>query len=92
MEIIVADPSDQPLIEIDWTDVLGDTLDLVGDVSHGVPSPLTLINEITDAPNKRSFVQVSGMVHGQCYAFEAQAILSNGEVINRNFPVRCFNG
>lgn len=90
MSITLLDPSDSALITIDWSDVLpvGVTL---GTVTHTVPSPLSKVSEATDVPNKKSQVKVSGALHGGMYMIEGQTTLSNGEVINRQWPVRGFN-
>lgn len=64
----------------------------IGTVTHTVPSPLTKVSEATNAGLAQSQVKVSGAVHGGLYMIEGQTTLSNGDVINRQFPLRCFNG
>jgi len=88
--IVLLDPSDQAVITIDWSDAL-DSNSLVS-VVHVVPSPLAKMSEATDIPGKASQVKVPGAVHGGIYLIEGQATLSNGEILNRQFPARCFNG
>lgn len=90
MSIVLLDPSDSALITIDWADVLIDAVTLSA-VTHTVPSGLTKVSEAVDLGNGRSQVKVSGAQHGIPYMIEAQATLSNGEVINRQFPARGWN-
>ncbi len=90
-EIVVIDPGDQTLLSITWDD-LPAGVTLAGSVEHTVPSPLTRMAQATDTVAGTSQVKVSGAVHGGLYMIEGQATLSNGESINRQFPVRCFNG
>ncbi len=92
VDILLIDPSDQAIATIDWTDVLASGITLSGNVSHTLPSPLVKLSENTDTVSGLSQVRISGAVHGRVYMVEGQASLSNGEVINRQFPVRCFNG
>lgn len=90
--IALIDPGDSVIFEIDWSDVLpdGDSLDTV---THTLPAGLTKVSESTDALNQRSLVRISGALHGQLYQIEGAAVLaSSGETINRQFPLRCFNG
>lgn len=89
--IVVLDPSDEAIVPIDWTDSLPSTVTLTGTVEHTVPTPLVRISQGTDALNNLSQLKVRGMVHGGLYMIEAQATLSNGEIINRQFPVRGWN-
>lgn len=88
--IVLLDPSDNALITIDWTDVLSGSVTL-SSVTHTVPSPLSKGTESTNTGTGQSQVRVSGAVHGAMYMIEAQATLSNGDVINRQFPVRGWN-
>ena len=90
MSIVLLDPSDSSLITIDWADVLINAVTLSA-VTHTVPAGLTKVSEAIDVPNGRSQVKVSGATHGSAYMIEAQATLSNGEVINRQFPARGWN-
>lgn len=90
--IPLIDPGDSAIFEIDWTDILptGDSLDTV---THTLPDGLTKVSESTDGENHRSLVRITGAVHGQMYLIEGAAVLaSSGETINRQFPLRCFNG
>lgn len=90
MNIGLIDPSDQATFTIDWSNVVGSAT--LGTVTHAVPSPLTKVAESTDTSAKTSSVRISGATHGQTYLVEGQTTLSTGEVINRQFPLRCFNG
>lgn len=87
--VIYADPSDNALVTFDWSDALVDAV-TVSSVAHSVPSALTKGTETVVSPN--STVKVSGGVHGTTYMIEAQATLSNGEVLNRQAAYRVFNG
>ena len=88
--IPLIDPTDQAAFTIDWSDVVGGAS--MGAVLHTVPPPLTKISESSDTPNKLSTVKVSGAIHGGMYLIDGLTTLSNGETINRQFPLRCFNG
>jgi len=88
--IVLLDPSDNTLITIDWADVLASGITL-SSVTHTVPSPLAKGTETTNSGTGQSQVKVSGAVHGAMYMVEAQATLSNGDVVNRQFPVRGWN-
>lgn len=90
VNIPLIDPSENVTFTLDWTDVIGELT--LGTVTHNVPAPLTKSSESTDAANKRSSVKVSGAIHGALYMIEGQATLSNGDVVNQQFPLRCFNG
>lgn len=87
--IPLIDPADSAWYEFDWTSALPTSV-TVTSVTHTLPSPLTKVSESTSTPT--SAVRVSGAVHGKVYMVEAAATLSNGEVINRQFPLRAFNG
>ena len=89
MTVLLVDPGDSIVLEMDWSDSLADGVTISG-VTHSVPLPLTKVSESDDSPS--SFVRVSGAVHGQTYLIEASATLSTGETLNRQFPLRCFNG
>jgi len=88
--IALLDPSDQAILTIDWSDAIGAIA--LGTVVHAVVAPLVKLSESTDVNAKTSQVKVSGAVHGGTYMIEGQSTLGNGEVLNRQFPVRCFNG
>ncbi len=90
--IVLLDPADQALVTINWSDVAIGGLEIVGFVTHTVPAPLVKIIEITDVATKTSQVRVTGAVHGGMYMVEATVELSNGEILNRQFPLRAFNG
>jgi hypothetical protein len=87
--VVLIDPGDNASFEIDWSDALAAGVTL-SSVTHAVPSPLTKGAESTVSPN--SYVSISGAVHGKLYLIEGAATLSTGETINRQFPLRCFNG
>ena len=91
MTIALIDPGDSAFFELDWTDVLAEG-DALSSVTHALPSGLTKVSETTDVQTSRSFVRVTGATHGQLYLVEAAAVLGSGETINRQFPLRCFNG
>ncbi len=92
VSLALIDPDDVVSLTIgNWADVLPATVTL-GTVTHTVPAPLTKVSESTDTGAATSTVRVSGALHGGLYLIEAQSTLSNGEVVNRQFPVRCFNG
>lgn len=88
--IVLLDPGDQALIDIDWADVLLGATTL-SSVTHTVPSPLTKLTEATNTSTGHSQVKVSGAVHGSIYMVEASATLANGELINRQVPARAWN-
>ena len=90
MTIVLADPSDSALYSLSW-DGLPNAV-TIGTVVHTAPNPLTKVSESTNAGTATSTVKVSGAIHGGMYMIEAQTTLSNGEVLNRQFPLRCFNG
>lgn len=90
-EILLADPGDEATYSIDWSDALGEGVTL-SSVAHSVPSPLTLVQESTDAQNNLSLLRIAGARHGDLYMIEAEATLSTGEKLNRQFPLRGFNG
>lgn len=88
--VVLINPSDQLLITFDYSNELATGITLVS-ATHTVPSPMTKISESTDTANALSQVKVSGAVHGQTQMIGGQATLSNGEIINRQFPVRGWN-
>jgi hypothetical protein len=89
--IPLIDPDDAAVFQVDWSDALAPDVTL-GSVNHMVQPPLIKISESTDMLNGKSTVKVAGAVHGGTYLVEAQTTLSNGETLNRQFPLRCFNG
>lgn len=88
--IPLIDPGDTASFTIDWSDALGSAV--LGTVTHVVPAPLAKVDESTDASSKQSTVRVTGAVHGGMYQIEGSTTLNTGEVLNRQFPLRCFNG
>lgn len=85
--IIRLDPGDSANVSINWTDLGNATL---ASVAYTPITGLTLTPQGING--SVSTVRMTGLVHGQIYALEAQATLSTGEVLNRNVSVRCFNG
>lgn len=90
MCIAIISSGDVTIIPLDWSDLPEGIT--IGQVSHSVPSPLVKVAEATDEAEKVSQVKVSGAVHGGVYTIIASTTLTNGEVVNRPIPVRCFNG
>jgi hypothetical protein len=89
--IALIDPGDNAFFKLDWSDCLIEGATLVA-VVHTVPSPLTKVQEATNGAEGSSTVRVTGAAHGVTYLVEAAATLSTGETLNRQFPLRCFNG
>lgn len=89
--IPVIDPDDSAVFLIDWSDALAEGV-TIGSVTHILPEPLVKITESTNAVSGVSSVKISGALHGSTYLVQAQTTLSNGETLNRQFPLRCFNG
>jgi hypothetical protein len=89
-EMLLIDPSDQALYVIDWTDALGAAITIAA-VTHIAPSPLIVMSEGISVGNLTTFVKLRGGVHGNLYMIECQVTLSNGEILNRQVPVRVFN-
>lgn len=87
---LLFDPGDNATIEISWLDVLPTGVTLAS-VVHTVPSPLIKGTESTNTTDSKSFVKVSGAVHGGLYQIEASATLSNSDVINRQWRVQGWN-
>lgn len=87
--VLLGDPSDSALYTFNWADALPSAVTVTA-VTHTVPSPLTKVSEAFTTTT--STVKISGGVHGAMYLIEAQATLSNGESLNRQFPLRVFNG
>jgi hypothetical protein len=86
--VILFNPSDNAFITFDWSDICVNGLTLTS-VVHAVPAPLTKVSESTASP--QSQVKVQNGVHGSLYQIAGAATLSNGENINRVFPVRYVN-
>lgn len=85
--MIVLDPSDIVNVTVTWEN-LGTATIL--SVTYSAPVGLTVTN--MGNTTTTSTFRVSGLVHGLTYQVEAQASLSSGETLNRNIPVRGFNG
>ncbi len=90
MSIPLIDPSDAASYIVTWDDLPAAVT--IGTVTHTVPSPLTKLSESTNSGSAQSTVRISGAVHGGSYLIEGQTTLSNGEVLNRQFTLLCFNG
>lgn len=88
MNLVILDPGDSAVMTIDWSDVLAEGVTL-SSVTHSVDSPLSIVSEA--ATTTTSSAKITGAVHGGLYMFAGAATLSNGEVINRQFPVRGWN-
>lgn len=86
--ILLFDPSDNAIVTFDWSDVLTSGVTVVT-ATHTVPSPLTNVSESNNTTT--SSVKISGAVHCGRYMVEGQATLTNGEVINRQFPLLGWN-
>lgn len=87
MAMITLDPSDNANVTLTW-DNLGSAT--VSTVSYSAPAGVTITPGTVTSPN--STFRITGLVHGRTYQVEAQATLSSGEVLNRNVPIRAFNG
>jgi hypothetical protein len=88
MSIVMLWEDDQAVIPIDWEDILPTGV-TVSTVTHSVPSPLTKSSESNTSTT--SAVKVTGAVHGGRYSVTGAATLSNGEVLNRSWPVLGWN-
>lgn len=85
--MITLDPADAANVSINWTDLGSATL--VSVAYTAIPG-VTLTSQ--GVAGATSTVRVSGLVHGRTYQLEATATLSTGETLNRNIPIRAFNG
>jgi hypothetical protein len=85
--MINLDPNDSANVSITWTDLGNATL---ASVAYTAISGVTLTPQ--GVSGSVSTVRVSGLVHGRTYQLEATATLSTGETLNRNVPIRAFNG
>lgn len=88
--VVLFNPSDDAYVTFDWSDVLGSTLTL-GGVVHSLPTPLVNDGENIDQAHGFSQVKIKGAIHGAIYQIAGSATLSNGENINRVFPIRAIN-
>jgi|SRR6185312_3652069 len=96
--VIVFDPGDVAPVEIDWADALNSTEQqpvTLQAVVHTLPSGLTKVGETFS--DDKSYVGISGAVHGSLYDVEAQATLSitnpdgTPQILNRQFRLRGWN-
>jgi hypothetical protein len=87
MSVIVLDTSDNANVSILWEN-LG-----VGSVATVTYTPITGLTITPQSViNNVSTVRITGVKHGMTYQLEASATLNTGEVLNRNVPIRGFNG
>lgn len=85
--MIVLDPSDVVNVTITWENLGVAT---IASVAYTAPAGLTVTGQGNTSTT--SSFRISGMAHGLTYQVEAQATLSSGETLNRNVPIRAFNG
>ena len=89
--LVLLDPSDNSVVSIEWNGLGTAT---ISSVAYSLPSPLTYaesgINNNLTPPITN--LRITGVEHAQVYDCEAQVVLSTGEVLNRNFRIRGFNG
>lgn len=85
--MIVLDPSDVVNVTITWENLGVAT---IASVAYTAPAGLTVTGQGNTSTT--SAFRISGMAHGLTYQVEAQATLSSGETLNRNVPIRAFNG
>jgi hypothetical protein len=83
---IIFDPSDNGWITFHWDEWIPSGVSLVS-VTHSVPLPMTITAETTDVLSQQSAVRISGAQHGGRYMVTAQAVMSNGETLNRQYPI-----
>lgn len=88
-DIVLFNPGDTLIVTFDWNAdlVTGIT---VTSVVHTVPAPLSKLSETTNSGTGQSQVKFSGGAHGEIYQILGAATLSDGEVLNRAVPVRCW--
>lgn len=86
--MILCDPGDSVIVTFDWSDVLPTSV-TVSSATHSIDTPMTKVSE--SSTSTTSAVKVSGAVHGTICMVTGIATLSNGEVVNRQFPVRGWN-
>lgn len=87
MTVITLDPSDNANVSILWEDLGAGA---VVSVAYAPITGLTITPQ--SVVNNVSTVRISGVKHGLTYQLEASATLNTGEVLNRNIPLRAFNG
>lgn len=85
--MIVLDPSDVVNVTVTWENLGSAT---ILSVSYTAPVGLT-VTSMGNTTTTSSF-RVSGLAHGLTCQIEAQATLNSGETLNRNIPIRGFNG
>jgi hypothetical protein len=86
--MILFDPGDDAVVTFDWSDVLPAGV-TVASVVHAVDSPL--VKGAESNTTTTSSVKLSGAAHCGLYMVTGAATLSNGEVLNRQFPIRGWN-
>lgn len=83
--MILFDPGDNAVVTFDWSDVLPATV-TIASVTHSVDLPMSKVSESNTTTT--SSVKLSGAEHAGLYMVSGAATLSNGEVLNRQFPIR----
>ena len=88
--MIVLDPADNVNVTVTWTNLGPGSEHHIAAMTYSAPAGLTITPQ--GFTNTTSSFRVTGLVHGLTYQIEAQATLASGEVLNRNIPIRAFNG
>lgn len=88
-DIVLINPADTTIITFDWNADLATGITIVS-VVHTVPAPLSKLSDVTNTGAGQSQVKLTGGVHGEIYQIAGAATLSDGEVLNRAVPVRCW--
>lgn len=86
--MILCDPGDSIIVTFDWSGDLASGV-TVSSATHSVDSPMSKVTE--SATTTTSAVKVTGAVHGGMCMVTGIATLSNGEVVNRQYPIRGWN-
>lgn len=91
MTILLADPGDSAIYSVDVPNL---TTEEISSVTLTLPTGITQFGGVTVDNTGTPFfsVQLLGGSHGQTYSIEAAITLDTGEVLNRNFSIRVFNG
>ena len=87
MAVIVLAPGDEANVSIVWENVGAGS---VVSVNYHAITGLTLTPQ--SIVENISTVRISGVEHGKTYQLKASATLSTSEILNRNIPIRGFNG
>lgn len=75
--------------ELDWSQVLPTGIALVS-ATHQVSDGLTLQDEGCTPESAKSSVKISGGTHGGLYVVRGIGLLSNGDMLPWDFPLRIF--